>query len=93
MNAIVRRYSMGRPVSERLAMMSLWNRLEEQFRDERQERLFGRLPTYGRTAMAFIREMRERGIDASQRWAASDGRRPSYTPSDASRRDYRTEGS
>lgn len=78
MNALVRRYALGRSIQERIALAELWNRLEQEHRDE-SERLTGRLPTFGRTALAFIREMKERSIAPTSK-GNHDGRRAPYGP-------------
>lgn len=79
MNALVRRYAIGRPIQDRIALYTLWERLAQQHRDEASDRLTGRLPTYGRTALAFIREMRRYGVTPTQR-GMDNGRRAGYRP-------------
>lgn len=79
MNALVRRYTVGRPVQERVALAALWKGLEEQHKSVLEKRLYGPLPSFGRTALAFIREMREMGFSPAKAGTFS-GRRVPYSP-------------
>lgn len=56
-------------------MQALWRKLESQYKDSREARLYGRLPAFGRTALAFIHEMRSMGVAAVVSHAWQDGQR------------------
>lgn len=63
MNAIVRRYTRGKPVSEKLRINAVWERLAKKYANENDVR--GTLPTFGQTALAFIREMESGGREST----------------------------
>lgn len=68
MNAVIARYAVDRPAAERVLLIDLWNQLEEEFAEKDGERLYGKLPNFGRVALAFIREMKQFDIPADPKW-------------------------
>lgn len=60
-NTLVQRYMIGKTASERVAIMQVWDKCAKRI-GESDEALYGKLPKFGRTAVAFIAEMRDRKV-------------------------------
>lgn len=68
MNAIIAKYAVDRPAVERALLVDLWNQLEQQVAEKDDERLHGKLPNFGRVALAFIQEMKKFDIEGDPTW-------------------------
>lgn len=68
MNAVIAQYAVDRPASERVVLIDRWREIEKEVAEKDDERLHGKLPNFGRVALAFIREMKEYGIPADPTW-------------------------
>lgn len=68
MNAVIAKYAVDRPAAERVLLVDLWNQLEQQVAEKDDERLHGKLPNFGRVALAFIEEMKRFDIAGDSKW-------------------------
>jgi len=60
-NTIIQRYTIGKPAAERVAIVRVWEKCAKRI-GESDEALYGMLPKFGRIAVAFIAEMREKKL-------------------------------